>query len=210
MELGAELRTHLTNLVGLEVLYEKTLYPELEYIFKHALTQEVAYESLLKQRRKELHGRIGQEIEALYSDRLEEHYEVLAYHYEQSGNNAKAIDYLILGGEKSHQHNAVQTASEFFMKAFEVVERSGIELDVETKIRLHRGQARASFLIGDIDTASEEFKQAIALSQRHGMFDYERKALMGLTVILWSWREGAEAERILKEGLETHRKSTDT
>jgi predicted ATPase len=97
MELGAELRTHLTNLVGLEVLYEKTLYPELEYIFKHALTQEVAYGSLLKQRRKELHGRIGQEIEALYSDRLEEHYEVLAHHYEQSGNTAKAIDYLILG-----------------------------------------------------------------------------------------------------------------
>jgi class 3 adenylate cyclase len=47
LELGDELRTHLTNLVGLEVLYEKALYPELEYIFKHALTQEVAYESLL-------------------------------------------------------------------------------------------------------------------------------------------------------------------
>jgi len=57
MELGDELRAHLTNLVGLEILYEKVLYPELEYIFKHALTQEVAYESLLKQRRKELHGR---------------------------------------------------------------------------------------------------------------------------------------------------------
>ncbi len=96
MELGDELRAHLTNLVGLEILYEKALYPELEYIFKHALTQEVAYESLLKQRRREIHGRIGQAIEALYSDRLEEHYEVLARHYEQSGNSAKAIDYLIL------------------------------------------------------------------------------------------------------------------
>jgi class 3 adenylate cyclase len=49
LELGDELRTHLTNLVGIEILYEKALYPELEYIFKHALTQEVAYESLLKQ-----------------------------------------------------------------------------------------------------------------------------------------------------------------
>jgi predicted ATPase len=57
MELGDELRAHLTSLVGLEILYEKALYPELEYIFKHALTQEVAYESLLKQRRREIHGR---------------------------------------------------------------------------------------------------------------------------------------------------------
>jgi tetratricopeptide (TPR) repeat protein len=209
MEVGAELRTHLTNLVGLEVLYEKTLYPELEYIFKHALTQEVAYESLLKQRRREIHGRIGQEIEALYSDRLEEHYEVLAHHFEQSGNTAKAIDYLILAGEKSYQHNAVQTASEYFLKAFEVVERTGIALDVEKKIRLHRGRARASLLIGDIDTASEEFRKVIELSQRHGMFVHERKALMGLTPILWSWPARAEAERILKEGIDRAREKED-
>jgi class 3 adenylate cyclase/tetratricopeptide (TPR) repeat protein len=170
MKLGDELRTHLTNLVGIEVLYEKTLYPELEYIFKHALTQEVAYGSLLKQRRKELHGRMG---------------------------------------EKSYQHNAVQTASEFFLKAFEVVEKAGIALDVETKIRLHRGRARASFLIGDINTASEEFRKVIELSQRHGMFDHERKALMGLTPILWSWPARAEAERILKEGIDRAREKED-
>jgi len=59
MELGEELRGRLNNLVGLEILYEKALYPELEYIFKNALTQEVAYESLLKQRRQEIHGRIA-------------------------------------------------------------------------------------------------------------------------------------------------------
>ncbi|MFQ5917825.1 MAG: adenylate/guanylate cyclase domain-containing protein, partial [Candidatus Binatia bacterium] len=209
MELGDELRAHLTNLVGLEILYEKALYPELEYIFKHALTQEVAYESLLKQRRREIHGRIGQTIEALYSDRLEEHYEVLARHYEQSGNTAKAIDYLILAGEKSYQHNAVQAAREFFLKAFEVVERAGIALDVETKIRLHRGRARASLLIGDIDTASEGFRKVIELSQRHGMFDYERKALMGLTPMIFTWPVRAEIEQILKEGIDRAREKED-
>ncbi len=52
LDLGEELRVHLKDLVGLEIIYEKALYPELEYIFKHALTQEVAYESLLKQHRK--------------------------------------------------------------------------------------------------------------------------------------------------------------
>jgi tetratricopeptide (TPR) repeat protein len=116
---------------------------------------------------------------------------------------------LILGGEKSYQHNAVQTASEFFMKASEMVERSGIALDVETKIRLHRGRARVSHVIGDIDTALEEFRKAIELSQRHGMFDYERKARMGLTAILWSWPVRAEAERILKEGIDKAREKED-
>ena len=76
MEIGDELRAHLTNLVGLEILYEKALYPELEYIFKNALTQEVAYDSLLKQRRKELHGRIAQTIEEIYANQLEVHYEI--------------------------------------------------------------------------------------------------------------------------------------
>jgi len=65
MEIGEELRFRLTNLVDLEILYEKALYPELEYIFKHALTQEVAYESLLKQRRIAIHSRIAQTIEEL-------------------------------------------------------------------------------------------------------------------------------------------------
>ena len=91
MELGEELRLRLTNLVGLEILYEKALYPELEYIFKHALTQEVAYESLLKQRRQQIHGRIARTIEELYASRLEPHYELLAHHYEKSGEAEKAI-----------------------------------------------------------------------------------------------------------------------
>ena len=75
------LKTHLLNLQGLELIYEKRLFPELEYVFKHALTQEVAYNSLLLARRKEIHGRIGSAIEQLYPDRLEEFYEMLAYHY---------------------------------------------------------------------------------------------------------------------------------
>ena len=66
-------------------------FPELEYIFKHALTQEVAYSSLLVKRRKEIHEKIGHVIEELYAERLEEYYEVLAYHYERSDNKEKAV-----------------------------------------------------------------------------------------------------------------------
>ncbi len=79
-----ELKSHLLNLQGLEFIYEKRLFPELEYIFKHALTQEVAYNSLLLKRRKEIHERIGQAIEEIYAERIEEFYEMLAYHYAQA------------------------------------------------------------------------------------------------------------------------------
>jgi class 3 adenylate cyclase/tetratricopeptide (TPR) repeat protein len=95
-----ELKSYLVNLQGLEFIYEKNLFPELEYVFKHALTQEVAYNSLLLQRKKEIHERIGEAIEKLYADRLEEFYEVLAHHYSRSGNMGKAYQYCMASAIK--------------------------------------------------------------------------------------------------------------
>jgi hypothetical protein len=201
MELGDELRTHLTNLVGLEILYEKVLYPELEYIFKHALTQEVAYESLLKQRRKELHGRIAQAIEEIYVHQLEVHYELLAYHYERSGNQKRAIDYLILAGEKSNQHSAAQTACDFFEKALKLVETSKIALDAETQIRIHTGLSIAYIHIGAIGNGVEACGKAVDLSRQHGFKDYEKENLFSYCFMMHSWPVKAEAESILKEGI---------
>lgn len=93
-----ELKAHLLSLQGLEFIYEKQLSPELEYIFKHVLTQEVAYQSLLLKKRKKLHERIGQAIEQIYADRLEACYEILAHHYARSRNFDKAFQYLKRSG----------------------------------------------------------------------------------------------------------------
>jgi class 3 adenylate cyclase len=96
-----ELKSYLLNLQGLEFIYEKQLFPELEYIFKHALIREVAYDSLLLKRRKEIHENIGIAIEDIYEEKLEDFYEMLAYHYSRSDNLAKAIEYLKLSSEKA-------------------------------------------------------------------------------------------------------------
>jgi len=96
-----ELKPRLSSLQSLEFIYEKGLFPEPEYIFKHALTQEVAYESLLLKRRREIHERIGIALEQLYPDTLEDHYETLAHHYSQSDDADKAIHYLKLSGRKA-------------------------------------------------------------------------------------------------------------
>jgi class 3 adenylate cyclase/tetratricopeptide (TPR) repeat protein len=209
MELGDELRMHLTNLVGLEVLYEKALYPELEYIFKHALTQEVAYESLLKQRRKEIHGRIAQAVEELHTHQLEEHYELLAYHYERSGNEVKAVDYLILAGEKSNEQGAAQTAYEFFDKAFEMVEAKNIALGPETEIRLYQGRSEASFKIGAIGKCVADCRKAMDLSRNHNLIDYERKSISELSLVMYLWPVKAEVERVFEEGIARAREMGD-
>ena len=159
LDLGEDLRVHLRNLVGLEILYEKALYPELEYIFKHALTQEVAYDSLLKQRRKEIHGRIAKTIEELYAGRLEEHYEILAHHYERTGNASKAVEYLLQAGEKSNGLLAVHAAREFLGKALELAKSEDVALDPETEVRLLYGKALACWGIGDVDGAADGFRK---------------------------------------------------
>jgi class 3 adenylate cyclase/tetratricopeptide (TPR) repeat protein len=200
-KLGEDLKTYLSNLVGLEILYEKALYPELEYIFKHALTQEVAYNSLLKQRRQDIHGRIAQAIEELYAGRLEEHYEVLAHHYERSENDERAENYLILAGEKSNQHAAMQAAYDFFKKAYELTVSKDIEVNAERRVRLHYGLAQANLGMGAIGEAVEGFRATIKLCRRPKMIEYEKRSIYSLALAMYIWPERLEAKRILEEGI---------
>jgi len=96
-----ELLSHLSVLKDSELVYERGIYPQSTYIFKHALTQEVAYNSLLLKRRKEIHQKVGRAIEQIYPRRLEEFYEMLTYHYSKSDDSEKAYQYLKLSGEKA-------------------------------------------------------------------------------------------------------------
>ncbi|MCK5196174.1 MAG: hypothetical protein KAQ71_20340, partial [Desulfobulbaceae bacterium] len=163
--------------------------------------QEVAYESLLKQRRREIHDRIAIAVEDVYADRLEEHYEILAHHYERSGNAAKAIDYLMLAGEKSNRHYSVQTANEFYQKALELMRSANIELDAEKEVRLHLGQARASLHFGDIDSAADGFRKVIEIGRRHGMHQHEKKGISNLISITYMLPVRTETDRTLKEAI---------
>jgi predicted ATPase/class 3 adenylate cyclase len=116
-DMREELKSHLTNLQGLEFIYEKSLFPELEYIFKHILTQEVAYNSLLLKRRKEIHEKIGHAIEEIYTDRLEEFYEMLAYHFSKSENFEKAFQYFKLSGLKAVEKHSLVEALDHYKEA---------------------------------------------------------------------------------------------
>ena len=120
-EMKDDLKSGLINLQGLEFIYEKSLFPDLEYIFRHALVQEVAYNSLLANRRKEIHEKIGRAIESLHPLRLEEFCEMLAYHYTKSGNLAKAYEYLKASAKKAVRTDAAFEAVRFYREAIEVL-----------------------------------------------------------------------------------------
>ena len=118
-----ELDDRVERLKAMELIREKQKTPELEYIFKHALTQEVAYNSLLLARRKEIHGKIAKAIEELYADRLEEFYEMLAYHYARGEGLQKAGQYLTLLGNKAARRNSLWEAYSFYKEALAALRR---------------------------------------------------------------------------------------
>jgi class 3 adenylate cyclase/tetratricopeptide (TPR) repeat protein len=117
-----ELLSQLSILKDAEFLYERGIYPQSTYVFKHALTQDVAYDSLLLKRRKEIHEKIGKVIEALYPDRLEEYHELLAYHYGRSVNLDKALKYLDLANQKAAKLNAMEEAKVYFDEAMALLD----------------------------------------------------------------------------------------
>jgi tetratricopeptide (TPR) repeat protein len=116
-------RAELTHLQAAEFLYETWLFPDLEYTFKHALTHEVAYGSLLQDRRRTLHARIVSAIEALYPDRVTEQVERLAHHAFRGNQWAKAVAYLRHSGSKAAARSAHPEAVECLDQALEALGR---------------------------------------------------------------------------------------
>ena len=105
-----ELERMLADLQLAEFIYEQPAVGDIEYIFKHALTQEVAYNSLLIERRKLLHERAGQALESMFAGQLDDHLDELAHHYSRSDNVAKAVEYLGRAGQQALQRSAYADA----------------------------------------------------------------------------------------------------
>jgi class 3 adenylate cyclase/predicted ATPase len=101
-----QLERMLTDLQVGEFIYERPAFPDSEYLFKHALTQQVAYDSILTERRRALHERIAATMETLWTDNLEKHFATIAHHYSSSGNVPKAVDYLRRAAEHAFRVSA--------------------------------------------------------------------------------------------------------
>jgi class 3 adenylate cyclase/tetratricopeptide (TPR) repeat protein len=142
----------LSDLSRLDLIKTKSIQPELEYIFKHALTQETAYNGLLKKERRVIHERIGTVIEQMFQNRLPEFYETLAYHFSQGQSELKAVDYLIKSGDKSLKRYALEESDQYFKKAYEILSNRPEKTKEELAIIIDIINKWASvfYFIGDV------------------------------------------------------------
>jgi len=129
-----ELLSHLSVLKDSELLYERGIYPQSTYIFKHALTREVVYDSILTTRKKRLHADIGDAIEEMYKDNLDEHYGVLAEHYVTGENWEKGAEYCRLARRKAERAASLNDAIAYSEKRIACLERLPQLEDVQRKI----------------------------------------------------------------------------
>ena len=134
-ELEERIDGELSHLERLDLIRTRSLQPDIEYMFKHALTQEIVYNGLLKKQRRKIHEKIARVIESVFMDRLAEFNETLAYHFARGESAAKAVDYLLKSGEKSLAKYAVEEAHQYFRKAYGIL-ASKAELSEAEKITM--------------------------------------------------------------------------
>jgi tetratricopeptide (TPR) repeat protein len=163
-EAGEHVRTQVEELRGLELIYEKSLHPELAYMFKHALTHDVAYESVFQERRTTLHRTIGLAIEELYADRLAEHYETLAYHFSRGEDWKKALLYHQRSAEKAAENYANRAVIDHCRRALRIADRLGDEVPPEARRSLNEHLGRACFCLSEFTASAEAYEEAVAHS----------------------------------------------
>ena len=129
-----ELLPRLSILKDSELLFERGIYPDTIYIFKHALTREVVYDSILTRKREALHEDIGNAIEEICKESIDEYYGVLAEHYIYSNNYEKGAEYSKLAGKKAEKTASLSDAISYARKRISCLEKLPMDDDVEKKI----------------------------------------------------------------------------
>jgi tetratricopeptide (TPR) repeat protein len=151
-------REELGRLEASGLIQIAALQPELEYLFRHALVQEAAYASLLKKDRRALHGAAAEAILKLHPDRERELASVLALHFEQAGENARAAEYLLMAGDHALERFANREAIGFFSRASTLASESQGEL----RLRAAVGGAKASWGFKTSGHEVDELERAAA------------------------------------------------
>jgi tetratricopeptide (TPR) repeat protein len=146
-------------------------------MFKHALTHDVAYNSLLVQRRKELHRLIAMAIEELYAERLPESYEMLAYHYERGEEWEKALEYLVKAGQKAQQAYANREALDHYSRALDMCERLGEAVEPATRMTIYAGKGAVHFLLSEFRASVEAHQGLLEMARQLGDRNKEAEAL---------------------------------
>ena len=198
-----DLPPRLEGLEAQDMIHAPALEPDLEYMFKHPLTQEVVYGSLLHKERHAIHERVGKAIEEVMTERLSEYYERLAHHFRNGESTLKAVDYLIKAGEKSVSRFALDEADRYYRQAYDLLNAEAVSGEAETlllfdlldrwgKVFYYQGAFRDLLAL----LRPQELKaEALRDKSRRGMFHAWRG------IALYFMDRLADADRALRQAL---------
>lgn len=193
-EAGTELavRQHLRRLDRHDLTLLQNREPELEYIFKHAITQEVAYNSLPFAMRQTLHTRIAQYVERVYLEDLDQYVEVLAHHYGQTNNIDKQRVYFRRAADKAKSNFANETAINFYERLLPL-EEARDQLDITLSL------ADLWALVGDWNKAEQLYRKVVALAADTNDLPHVAESKCGLGYLLCYKENSKSAVPWLKE-----------
>jgi predicted ATPase len=175
----------LAELRSAEFIYEQSAIADTEYIFKHALTQEVAYNSLLIERRKLLHQRAGDALECIFPNQLDDHLTQLAHHYSHSDNIDKAVEYLGRAGQQAIQRSANNDAIKNLTAAIDLLKKRPEDpqtLRRELQLQLALGPALIPVKGWAVVEVERAFSRACEIAEQLD----EPRALFGALFGMWA------------------------
>lgn len=172
---------------------------ELRYIFRHSLLREAAYSMQLRARLQHLHRLIGETIEKLYADRLEERYVDLAFHFEQANVVDKTCEYLRKAGDYARRNFQNQQALEFYEKLLQIL---GNQADTARQVKTLLKKGRILELIGKWEDCKTTYQQALATAKENRDVLLIGRSLNSMGRVLMLRGDYAEANQFLQKAIQ--------
>ncbi len=186
-----QLDGHLNTLQRIDMIHEKARLPELEYIFRHALTRDAAYRSIVRRQRRQFHRKVGEALEALFPQRLEEEASRLAHHFYEARDHPRALKYDMLAGDAAARLFANTEAVAHYDRAIEILRDTpklpalGGNGQQEKNIlkHLYTRRGRALEEMGQYDDAINNYQELERLAREREDRDLELSALIPMATI---------------------------
>ena len=175
----------ITQLAQLETaqLVRRVEDAESAFQFKHTLTQETVYQSLLRAKRREVHAQVARAYEEAYADRLDEYAPLLAQHYDEAGDAAKTLEYAARAGDAAARIYANAEALEYYSRAIDMLKREARPQGASQEKGLYLKRGRVLELLGRIDDALANYREMQALGRERANRALELAALSALATI---------------------------
>jgi class 3 adenylate cyclase/tetratricopeptide (TPR) repeat protein len=203
------LETALEQLELAELIEVRTHDPEPEYMFKHFLTHETSYNSLLHQQRKLIHKQIGDYMSRLYWQLGEEYAAIVADHYLKSETWPRALRYLHRAAEAAIQSFANKEAVDFYSHALKVANLLGAEADQATLLAVYEGRARVLTRLGEPQKAIEDYQAVLTKAKELDNNSAQLRALNGIGSLHASHYDFSQASEFFREALSVARRIGD-